>query len=193
MFKNFIKDEKGVITLEAALVIPIMVTFILILVGIVQVGVAEMALQETVSETAETMAHYSYVSEKVSDYAHSEADAMLSEAVSKGGKYTNHNSIVGYFLEYGKSTISGPISDKIDGILDGATESIGNNLGKELYKERVGNGTFFNGDNVQITTTLNKPYVEVEGIVTLPLTLPFFSKDLKIKKKAVERQCVGKS
>ena len=62
MFKNFIKDEKGVITLEAALVIPIMVTFILILVGIVQVGVAEMALQETVSETAETMAHYSYVS-----------------------------------------------------------------------------------------------------------------------------------
>lgn len=193
MFKNFIKDEKGVITLEAALVIPIMVTFILILVGIVQVGVAEMALQETVSETAETMAHYSYLSEKANGYVHSEADAMLNEVVSKGGEYTNHNSIIGYILEYGRSTVSGPISDKIDSILNGATEGIANNLGKDLYKERVGNGTFFNAEGIQITTKLNKPYVEVEGTVTLPLTLPFFSKELKIKKKAVERMWIGKS
>ena len=58
MFKRLRENEDGVITIEAALVIPIMVTFILMLMCIVQIAIAEMALQESVSESTHTMAHY---------------------------------------------------------------------------------------------------------------------------------------
>ncbi|PZE21815.1 TadE/TadG family type IV pilus assembly protein [Paenibacillus xerothermodurans] len=53
---KIIRDDEGGIVLEAALVLPLFLSFILMLIAFIQISLAEMALQSAVSETTKVLA-----------------------------------------------------------------------------------------------------------------------------------------
>ncbi|QGS68919.1 hypothetical protein CV093_12320 [Oceanobacillus sp. 143] len=55
-----LKDEDGSITLEAALVIPVFMLFIVFMASIIRISVAEIALNKSVTETAQIIANHAY-------------------------------------------------------------------------------------------------------------------------------------
>ncbi|HET7628039.1 MAG TPA: hypothetical protein VFK44_06570, partial [Bacillales bacterium] len=60
---SFHKDEKASITLEAAMVVPVFLLFVVFLAGMIRIGVAEIALNRAVSDTTEVLATHTYPAE----------------------------------------------------------------------------------------------------------------------------------
>ncbi|KKK34120.1 hypothetical protein WN59_11075 [Salinicoccus sediminis] len=185
MFKRLRENEDGVITIEAALVIPIMVTFILMLMCIVQIAIAEMALQESVSESTQTMAHYGYLAQEAEGLLENESGAMMDVIKEKGGSVTENN-VVDFLVEKVGSHAEGKIGEFISNMSVSAQTGITEGLVKELYTDRVGDGKFFNAEGVKVEPAVNQETIEVVAEVPLEINLPFFSRTITIKKKSVE-------
>ena len=188
MLKRLYKNEDGVITIEAALVIPIILTFILFLMAIVQIAIAEMALQEAVSESAQTTAHYGFLAQKAEGLIENESDALIGVVEERAGEVvSDQHAILDTFINVGADKGKGAMSEIISNFSVNAQQDLTNQLAKELYANNVGNGGFFNSESVTVETTIqDNEIVEVVAEVPLEINLPFFNKTLNIKKKAAE-------
>lgn len=187
MLSKLRKSEDGVITIEAAMVIPIILTFILALLTIVQIAIAEMALQESVSEGAQTMSHYGYLAQQGAGLIQNETDAMIGVIEERGSEAANHG-IIEYILSNAADKGKGALGELITNLSNGLQEDASNKLVKSLYEERVGSGGFFNASAITVTSNVSDgENVEITAEVPLEVVLPFFSRTLTIKKKAVEQ------
>ncbi|NHN30710.1 TadE/TadG family type IV pilus assembly protein [Paenibacillus agricola] len=74
------RREEGSIVLEAAIVLPLFLSFILLLVGFIQVSLAEMALQSAVSDTTKVIAANMYPL----DLVYQEAKSRWEQTAAKG-------------------------------------------------------------------------------------------------------------
>jgi hypothetical protein len=77
---KLIHKEEGGIVLEAALVLPLFLSFVLLLVGFIQVSLAEMALQSAVSDTTKVIAANMYPL----DLLYQEARSKWEQSSAKG-------------------------------------------------------------------------------------------------------------
>jgi Flp pilus assembly protein TadG len=85
---KLVKNEQGGIVLEAALLLPLFMAFIVFLIMFIQISLAEMALHSAVSETAKSIATQLYpmkllVQEAKSKYDQSKASSVIDSAVTK--------------------------------------------------------------------------------------------------------------
>lgn len=188
MLKELYEKEDGVITIEASLVIPIILTFILFLMAMVQIVIAEMALQESVSEGAQTTAYYGFLVQKTEGLIENETDALIGVVEEKAGEVvSDQNAIFNTIINITADKGKGAMSNLINSTSVSAQQSLTNQLVKEMYAERVGNGGFFNSESIVVETTIqDNEIVEVVAEVPLEINLPFFNKSLNIKKKAAE-------
>lgn len=58
--KKFVRKDNGSITLEAAMILPFFMLFIIFLATIIRIAIADMALYKAASETTEVIVAYSY-------------------------------------------------------------------------------------------------------------------------------------
>lgn len=188
MLKKLYEKEDGVITIEASLVIPIILTFILFLMAMVQIVIAEMALQESVSEGAQTTAYYGFLVQKAEGLIENETDALIGVVEEKAGEVvSDQNAIFNTIINISADKGKGAMSNLINSTSVSAQQNLTNQLVKEMYADRVGNGGFFNSESIVVETTIqDNEIVEVVAEVPLEINLPFFNKTLNIKKKAAE-------
>jgi predicted membrane-bound dolichyl-phosphate-mannose-protein mannosyltransferase len=85
-------NEDGSITLEAALIVPVFMFFILFLIIIIQIAVAEIALQRAASQTTEYVATHVYPVHLVKNH--------ITDKVSKNDNLAEASKIAGMAYEY---------------------------------------------------------------------------------------------
>ncbi|GAB2536023.1 TadE/TadG family type IV pilus assembly protein [Gracilibacillus alcaliphilus] len=194
---EFIKRDNGSITLEAALIIPILLTFILFLTSLVKISVAEMALQEAVNETAQSVSHYSYLAMLAQGQIKKQTDGFVDSLTDQASNKLGNNEVADYVLQklgsIGKDVI--PTSGDA---LNHFSDSMYQKIVQEKYRNSVFSSGFFSPDNVRVTnssfphgTSGEAANVKIEAENTMQMVLPFFEKEIKIKKVAVERGWVG--
>ena len=193
---GILKNENGSITLEAALIIPILLTFILFLTSLVKISIAEMALKEAVSDTAQTVAHYSYLSLVAEKKIQETTDGFVDDLKNKAGESLGNNDIANELLNQiaveGKKLI--PTSGEL--INDYAAQGLYETVVKNKYEEKVGSSEFFSADTITIVdhqypNSRGDSDVVVGAENELKIILPFFEKEVKIRKMAVERAWSG--
>ncbi|MFD2210442.1 TadE/TadG family type IV pilus assembly protein [Virgibacillus halophilus] len=192
-----LKNENGSITLEAALIIPILLTFFLLLISFVKISIAEMALDDAVSDAAQSVAHYSYVAMVVQGVVKKGSDGFVDSLTDKASGKLDNNEVAKYLLKklggIGKDAIptTGDVANRY-------SDSFYQKMVIDRYKERVSNTSFFNPGGIVVknssfpsSTSGDSANVKIPAENTLKIILPFFEKDIKIKKVAVERGWVG--
>lgn len=199
-FKSLIKDDKGVMSIEMAFVIPIMLFFILMLVTFVRITIAEIALKEAVSEAAQTSAHYAYVVDILQNQYDTFRDKGIDAAVDASGNRLDPTQSYDEIM----NRLTSLISDHIKGsdlVPSGAdftnmfSEQVYTALVTSIYKQEVGDSSFFNPDGVEIIDSKspggeNKDIL-IEAQVKIKQPLPFYTLEVTVNKKAVERGWVG--
>ncbi|MBM7597877.1 hypothetical protein JOC34_000234 [Virgibacillus halotolerans] len=190
-----LKKEDGSITVEAALIIPILLMFFLFLTALVKISIAEMALKEAVSETAQTVAHYSFLSLVIEGAIMDGTEGFIDDIAEDQKKNLGNNEIADYFLDKASEGIKNAIPTTGELINNHVSESAYKKAVIEKYKNKVGNSTFFSPDTISIIDSnfpnTNDIDVKIEVQNELHLVMPFFEKKIKIKKKAVERAWAG--
>ncbi|WP_026906274.1 TadE/TadG family type IV pilus assembly protein [Paucisalibacillus globulus] len=193
----FLKKEDGSITIEATLIIPIFLFFILFLTSLSKITIAEMALEESMSETAQGVAHYSYLAmvgqKQIQTASEGFVDSLTETASGKLGNHAVANYLLDKLATIGKDMI--PSSGQA---LNYFSDSIYEGMIIDSYKEKVNSSDFFNPNGITVTnstfpqsTSGEGADVLIEAENELKLVLPFFEKTIKIKKVVVERAWVG--
>lgn len=190
-----LKKEDGSITIEAALIVPILLMFFLFLTALVKISIAEMALKEAVSETAQTVAHYSFLSLVIEGAIMDGTEGFIDDIAEDQKKNLGNNEIADYFLDKASEGIKNAIPTTGALINDYVAEDAFEKAIVEKYKNKVGNSPFFSPDTISIIDH-NFPQegnldVKIEVQNELHLVMPFFEKKIQIKKKAVERAWAG--
>ncbi|AXI09536.1 hypothetical protein CUC15_11650 [Oceanobacillus zhaokaii] len=186
-----LKDEDGSITLEAALVIPVFMLFIVFMASIIRISVAEIALNKSVTETAQIIANHAYPATILSEELESIAGQKLSGISIGEISLGDVENLVGTtLLEFLDVNISG--SNYI--------QELGNSAITPIIQKKFTQNTNSKMDGSNITVEVDLPsslngaadsYFGITATYDLDLTVPFVEKTITIKKQAYERLWVG--
>lgn len=144
MIKNIIKDERGSLTLEAAMVMPIFLLFVVFLATIIRISVADMALKQAVSETTEIFATSAYPIAVASGSAESAANKKVEEYTNNSVQLGDVKTLLNVVFD---SVGFDPASYFSDLAGSASTEVV-----KQKYKESNAD-LFFSGNNIQVEIT----------------------------------------
>lgn len=220
MFRKFYGEQKGGMVLEASLVLPFFLAFVMGLVICIQIAVLEMALQASVSEATKTISGQLYpvrliYQEASSKYAQSQAAQMLSSILDRvqtaREQVKNMENLADEYAAYIPDSLLELIS------LEKEKRELGEGMAQEewdqLYESQVkprilaaftplvyafSDTTILKKDQFKVTdVTLpslksgGPAVIAIEAQITYKLPLPFMSQTILIKKRAAERAWVG--
>jgi hypothetical protein len=217
---RLMKCEQGGIVVEAALLLPLFLTFIISLIMFIQISLAEMALQSAVSETTKSIAAQLYpvkllVQEAKSKYEQSGAAGAINAAVDR--VQTARSKVIGAedFIDEYAAYIPDPVLEILkwekekreqgEGVLESEYDSF---IEKQINPRvnaaftpivyAYSDSTYIQHDNLKVTSVIlpdlfagGKTYFGVEAELAFRLRLPFISRTLTLKKKAYERAWLG--
>lgn len=186
-----IRNEEGSITLEAALILPMFMMFIVFLASIIRISVAEISLDKAVSETTEIVATHAYPATIFQDGA----ESFISDKVPglTGGMFTKDD-----LEEFAETTIHDvfDIDVSASDFINDLTASI---LKKNISKRFKENVRASSDPDVEVEVdapgSINggeDSYLDVTASYDLDLTVPFVDHTITIKKRAYERLWVGR-
>ncbi|MUK87040.1 hypothetical protein GMD78_01310 [Ornithinibacillus sp. L9] len=189
--KHLIRKENGSITLEAAMILPFFLFFILFLTMIIRLAVADMALYKAASETSELVVAYAYpvavtrdgatnfINDKIKSIE-DERDVDITGAI----EWTKQG------LDFFGIDIQGSIESLFEDSLQGIIEPTIQNK----FKEATGGWNFFNEENLEVTNVEipslvggSDDYLEINVQYTFDLSLPFVNEKIVLKKTSYER------
>jgi hypothetical protein len=217
---RLLRDRDGSVTLEAALLLPFFLAFVLGLVTFIQLAITELALQSAVSEAVKVTATQLYparllVQEGKAKVEQSKAASVVSSAVSR--VQAARDKVIGAedFIE----DYSAYIPDFVLEILrwEKETRENGEQMAIERYKRfwgneihprinaafqplvsGLGNERILKKDRLSITSVLlpsldttDQPFFSIEAAYEFRLMLPFFHHTFTLKKRAYERCWIG--
>lgn len=192
------KKEEGSITIEAALMIPIFLSFILLLTAFVKIGIAEITLQKAVNETVQSSAHYAYFGVAIQGLIDDAGDRFVGALTDNAKGAMDNNTVAEYIVDKLAGEAKGEIPTSGD-IANQFSDGVYETLIRDKYITYVpASSTFFNPGGIHVTNSSYPKgksgdsadvFIEVEN--TLKIILPFFEKEIKIKKVGVERGWVG--
>ncbi|MCZ8515876.1 pilus assembly protein [Paenibacillus filicis] len=215
------KQDQGGVVLEAALVLPFFVAFVALMIVLVRLSIAEMALQSAVSESAKVIAANMYPVELLAGEARSKWNASrpsvwLDEAVSRVENIRQRAVDAESFVEEYEHWIPDPLvrllawekskREQAESWGAGMTEEAKERAMTEITEAATPIVAFF-ADKRRINTSKLKvtkitfpnfdhkeeAFVGVEAQLQFTFAVPFFRKDVLLKKKALERAWVGGS
>ncbi|MBR3118345.1 MULTISPECIES: TadE/TadG family type IV pilus assembly protein [Oceanobacillus] len=187
-----LKSENGSITLEAALVLPFFMLFIVFMASIIRISVAEIALNKSVSETAQIISTHAYPATILSDQVENLASDKLS------GISTNIIS-----LEDVEKLVGTSLKELLDfdpsssNYIDQLGASVVTPIVQEKFADNM-NSNSATGSNINVEVELPgsinggaDSYIGITATYDLDLTVPFVDRTITIKKQAYERLWVG--
>jgi hypothetical protein len=220
IFSKLIRSEKGSISLEAALILPIMLCFVLTLTSLIRIASAEVALQAAAGETAKSIASFWTPVRMV--YADAKGRVMNTQAATwtqdalarvqsvRSGWTGSEDWIMQY-----EDLLPEPIIsllkweiERRESLEDEAGEQVGNTVHRytdpllcrafEPILQHYSNPQLLKQDNLQVESIVlpslepgGEPYVEITVSYTMKLQAPFFSRTIRLEHKAYERAWVG--
>lgn len=187
-----LRKEDGSITLEAAMVLPVFMLFVVFMASIIRIAIAETALNKSVSETAEIIATHAYPATILTESAKNIANDKLAGI-----------SINEFNLSDVESLVGSTFREKFDLDISGSNflQQVGADLLtpkiKEKFNENV-NTLSFDEANIQVEVELpgsfnGSPdsYIGITATYDMDLIVPFVDHTITLKKKAYERLWVG--
>ncbi|MFA1819797.1 TadE/TadG family type IV pilus assembly protein [Virgibacillus oceani] len=192
---KILRKEDGSITVEASLLIPILLTFLLFLMSLVKIAIAEMALQESVNETAQTVAHYSFLALVIEGAVMDGTEGFIDDLTDDQKDRFDNNMIANHLLDTLSEEVKSEIPSTGALLNDHVAEATFEEAVMNKYKDKVGGSDFFNADGISIVDH-NFPQsqdsdVRIEVENELRFVLPFYERDITIRKKTVERAWAG--
>lgn len=215
-------DDRGSMTLEAALILPFFMAFVFALTAMIQLSVAELALQSAVSETAKQIAAhlhpvrlmYGEAKSKVQgSKAGSAIQEMTNRVVDARGKLTGAEDFIEQYEKY----IPGPIVDlaawekaRREQLEQAGTEKM-DDMKRQIVDPALcrafqpivmhyANKNILKGERLQIEQLTvpglesgGNDYIGIQAKYLVKLPIPFIHKTVEIRKKAYERVWVGES
>ncbi|MGO4270753.1 TadE/TadG family type IV pilus assembly protein [Paenibacillus sp. TAF58] len=220
MFRKFRYEEKGGMVLEASLMLPFFLAFVMGLVICIQIAVLEMELQAGVSEATKSVAGQLYpvrllVQEAKSKFDQSQAAQVMSSVVDRvqmaRDQVKNTENLADEYAAYIPNSLLELVKwekEKRELGEGKAQEEL-----EELYDSQVKprihaaftpivyafcNPTIMKKDKFKVISVRlpsmesgGEAFFGIEAQMTYKLPLPFISQTIIIKKKAVERAWVG--
>lgn len=187
MLKKFRRSEDGSLTLEAAMVMPFFLLFVVFLATVIRISVADMALRNAVNDTAEIVATHVYPAALAERAARSKLDDQV-KAYTQGELDLNKAS----------ELVSG-ILDEFGINLMGHVNSIAGNALTPVVQSKFEQSTedgFFKKDRLSVkveapSSFLSGQYIGIIGTYEIGITAPFVNKKITLQKKAYERLWSG--
>lgn len=191
------KNEKGSLTLEAAMILPFFMLFIVFLANIIRIGIADMALYQSLAETNEVIVTHAYPAEiavtGISDLAESKFSGLL-EASGADQIGITPEIAADLFVE-GMEYLGIEIDPH--GYLNSFTASVIEPILREKFSEKTG-GEFFDPAKLtvdQVVTptsfTGSGAYLEINASYEVDINFPFVNRTIILKKTSYERLWAG--
>ncbi|MBD0379386.1 TadE/TadG family type IV pilus assembly protein [Paenibacillus sedimenti] len=220
MLIKFRREQHGGIVLEASLLLPFFLAFVVGLILFIQVAVMEMALQAGVSEATKSVAGQLYpvrllVQEAKSRYDQSQAAAMINSAIDH--VKTARDKVIGaedladeyaaYIPDSLLELVKWEKEKRVQG--EGKTQEEMDQIYVQQVKPRINtaftpiafafcDSSLIQKDQFKVTSVTlpsmepgGSAYFGIEAQIEYKLPLPFLSKTIILKKKAIERAWVG--
>ncbi|WP_103995317.1 hypothetical protein [Paenibacillus sp. UNC499MF] len=208
----FRKSEQGGMVLEAALILPMFVGFIVALIVCIQIAVADMALRSAVSESTKVLAAGLYPAEVLYQQG---KEAFDQTALASGGQQVmdalqnlrEKAAQAGEFIDSVEAYIPDPVVGLlawvrqtgeygVDEAKDAASAALRDAMKPIVYSfadKRILKKERFRVSGVTLPSLTNREraYLGFEVTYDYPLAVPFFSRTLVLKKKALERVWLG--
>ncbi|MEN0642147.1 hypothetical protein MKY91_03075 [Alkalicoccobacillus gibsonii] len=190
MIKKFINDERGNLTLEAAIIMPMFLLFVVFMAMIIRISIADMALKKAVNETAEIYATHAYPVAMVTGAIEKKTDELIKEYT---GDATNLDEINEFLNFIFKETGISPT----DMIYDAAEGPTGNLIIDSFNASH--DDALFEADAMDVKIT-DRPslsgsgenaYIGIEASYKLRIVAPFIDKEITLKHKGYERLWTG--
>lgn len=191
LMKRLIRKSDGSITLEAAMVVPFFMFFILFLTILIRLAVADMALYKAAAETSEIVVAYAYpaetVKEGISGYMNNKIKNIEKEKdidIEGATKWAKES------LDFFGVDVKGAIENFIESL----TADVLTPVVRGKFEQATGNWNFFNPDklkvnNVEIPSLAGGKgeFLEINVQYEFDLKIPFVDKTLILEKTSYER------
>ncbi|MGX4585102.1 TadE/TadG family type IV pilus assembly protein [Paenibacillus chitinolyticus] len=210
--RMFRKSEQGGMVLEAALILPMFVGFIVALIVCIQIAVADMALRSAVSESTKVLAAGLYPAEVLYKQGKVSFDqtALASEGQQVMDTLQNlreQAAQAGEFIDSVEAYLPDPVvgllswvrqtgESGVDGAKEAASSALHDAMKPVVYSfadKRILKKDRFRISGVTLPSLTNRErtYLGFEVTYDFPLAVPFFNRMLVLKKKALERVWLG--
>lgn len=187
--------EQGSIVVEAAIIMPMLLVFIVTMIAFVQIAIKEMALQSAVSETTKYVAAHMYPLYLLSQSEIGQDLQALNARISEGKEQWAAWDAVAQ--DYA-AIIPDPLLALISGhtVLDEIYESTSNAIALLVLQYFVDERMLKVEQLSVIASELPNfqsahPYFGMEVRYTYKLLIPFFQREIMLHKSAYERVWVG--
>lgn len=208
---RWIKRNEGSMTLEAAIILPFFITFLLFLITMIRIALVDIALHHMVTEASKEAASQMYLVQLAYDQIQ---DTELGEFVDRMGKHKENIDKAMKSVEE-RLKNADKILQKFENILpseiiqilrlpsliqDGFNGAYHSALGQLVkpYVIRHADQRVLDAEQLYITKVLfpnfkelDQPYVGFEIRYDLPLYLPFLDMTLSFQHQAYERAWIG--
>jgi hypothetical protein len=213
------REEEGSIVLEAALILPIFLAFMLLLISFIQISMAQMALQTAVSESTKVLAANMYPVELLykqgqAQWQNSQASAWLNQVLTEAQSARQQIVDAEKFAEDYAQWIPEPLLLLVQWEKERRTqlEAKGQKAAEEAKKKvnevMLGAATpivaafaderRLRREKLKVTELTfpsfdnkDEAFLGIEATYELKLFIPFFKKTIFLKKRALERVWVG--
>lgn len=195
--KNFKRKEDGSITLEAAMILPFFLFFILFLTMFIRLAVADMALYKAASETTEVVSAYAYPfqlpKQGVTNLITNNLPNLPPEIKVKIDPTVALN-----WANDGLKFFGIDVQGSIENLFEGNVKGIIEPTLQEKFKEATGGWNFFDESNLKVTNVElpslvggSDDFLEINVEYRFDLSIPFVDKEIVLKKTAFERVWSG--
>lgn len=195
-----IKSETGSVTLEASLIFPIFVCFFLFLILLVQIGLIDMNLQQSVAETTREVAAYSYPVMQL-QMGLDELDSRLpAHSHIQRHRYQSGwqmDELEDWFFDLYDEQAKASFRTLHEWLDSDQVQEALQEWSTDLIKEKAEHQRHLDIDHLEVTQInwpfdrKEHPYLSITVEYRLSLPIPLISRELVIQKRGMERLWIG--
>jgi len=220
MLRIFLSNQRGGVTLEAALIMPIFLAFVLALAMFIRLAVTEMALKSAAVETTKIVATHMYpvellLAEAKQKFDETRIGAAIGEIVDRAKSVQDAVESAEQFVDDYAAWIPDPLlqlmawekdaRESVEGAAGQAWDDVSGtvlqpmlNAAMKPLVRQFADMELLEDERLEVSkvqwlsfSDRSKAYVGIELKYRFSIKLPFFRKDIIISKKAYERAWLG--
>ncbi|SFM22902.1 TadE-like protein [Gracilibacillus orientalis] len=196
--KRLIRKEDGSITLEAAIVMPFFILFLVFLIYMIKFALVDIAINRATSEATKQVATQLYPAEVVVDEVHTVVEGTDIYQDLVPGIQENIGNIEETVIDTLGNETYNSIKEGAGAVLDEAGAAAFTSV-VNMYLEKEEEMNIVNRDNIKVTSVVipniltgsGDKYVELTTEYELDLPIPFIEEAFIIEKHSKERAWVG--
>jgi hypothetical protein len=200
------KDESGGIVLEAAIVLPLFMSFILVLIAIVQLTMFQINLKSVVTETTKDISSYIYVVSIITKHPQLKEAVIQYKDISSILRSADNLIASGFemmnkdYASFKKNQATELIPTEIKELLTKGKDVKNNAAKAYMDKFVIDQYSLIDSKNLSVTkvdlpdvvdSTSTNPYLGIEVQYKVRLYIPFFTRDVVLREKSYERVWVS--